>query len=217
MAGVNTSIQGATTSARGEVKLAGNTNAIAGTDTSLAMTPDDVRYVLDHRIGPIIAGADAKNTPHDNDVLGLADSEASNIIKKLSWSYVKSTLKTYIDAMTSTFTNKRISKRVTTITSSATPTINTDNCDYVEITELAENITNMSTNLSGTPTKGQTLWVNIACVGSSPSEDYDIEWGTSFEGSLLPVTINDTERMDVGFIWNNITSKWRCVAVNVEV
>src|SRR5215813_10564180 len=45
---------------------------------------------------------------------------------------------------TSTLTNKRITPRVTTITSSATPTINTDNCDAVTITALAAAITSMT-------------------------------------------------------------------------
>ena len=51
-------------------------------------------------------------------------------------------------AHTQTLTNKRITKRVTTITTHATPTINTDNCDVVTITALGEAITSMTTNLS---------------------------------------------------------------------
>jgi hypothetical protein len=39
-----------------------------------------------------IVAADAKTTPHDNDLLGLVDSEASNVLKKLSWANVKATL-----------------------------------------------------------------------------------------------------------------------------
>jgi hypothetical protein len=40
----------ASTSNKGVVKLAGNTKALAGTDTASAVTPDDLKYVLDHRI-----------------------------------------------------------------------------------------------------------------------------------------------------------------------
>lgn len=114
------------------------------------------------------------------------------------------------DADTQTLTNKRVTKRVGTTTSSATPTINTDNVDMYTITALAVAITSMTTNLSGTPTDGQTLW--IAITGTAARA---ITWGTSFEASTvaLPTTTVSTNRLDVGFVWNAATSKWRCVAV----
>src|SRR5690606_11168492 len=62
---------------------------------------------------------------------------------------------------TQTLTNKRVTPRITTISSSATPTINTDNCDCVTITALATNITSMTTNLSGTPVNFQMLKFRI--------------------------------------------------------
>lgn len=110
---------------------------------------------------------------------------------------------------TQTLTNKRITKRTGTTTSSATPTINTDNVDFYSITALAVNITDMSTNLTGTPIEGQTLW--IAITGTATRT---IAWGTSFEASTvaLPTTTVGTARLDVGFIWNSATSKWRCIA-----
>lgn len=114
------------------------------------------------------------------------------------------------DAATATLTNKRITKRVTSETSSATPTINTDNCDIHKITALATNITSMTTNLSGTPTDGQPLIIQITGTAART-----ITWGSSFESSTvtLPSTTVSTNRLDVGFLWNSATSKWRCVAV----
>lgn len=110
---------------------------------------------------------------------------------------------------TNTFTNKRVTKRVTTETSSATPTINTDNCDIHTVTALAVAITSMTTNLSGTPTDGQTLMIQITGTAARA-----ITWGASFEASTvaLPTTTVTTARLDVGFIWNTATSKWRCIA-----
>jgi hypothetical protein len=46
-----------------------------------------------------INSADAKTTPHNDDVVGLVDSEASNVLKKLSWTNIKATLKTYFDTL----------------------------------------------------------------------------------------------------------------------
>lgn len=51
------------------------------------------------RIGNLINSATEKTTPVDADMLGLMDSEASNILKKLSWSNVKAKLKTYFDSL----------------------------------------------------------------------------------------------------------------------
>jgi hypothetical protein len=112
---------------------------------------------------------------------------------------------------TNTLTNKRITARTGTTTSSATPTINTDNVDFYSITAQAVDITSFTTNLSGaTTTEGQTLW--IAITGTAARA---ITWGTSFEASTiaLPTTTVTTARLDVAFIWNSVTSKWRCVGV----
>ena len=49
--------------------------------------------------GALINGATAKTTPVDADFIGLMDSAASNILKKLSWLNVKATLKTYFDTL----------------------------------------------------------------------------------------------------------------------
>lgn len=110
---------------------------------------------------------------------------------------------------TNTLTNKRITKRTGTTTSSATPTINTDNVDFYSLTAQAADITSFTTNLSGTPTEGQTLW--IAITGTAARA---ITWGSSFEASTvaLPTTTVSTNRLDVGFVWNTVTSKWRCIA-----
>lgn len=111
---------------------------------------------------------------------------------------------------TSTLTNKRVTKRTGTTTSSATPTINTDNVDFYSLTAQTADITSFTTNLSGTPTEAQTLWIAITGTGARA-----ITWGSSFEASTvaLPTTTVSTNRLDVGFVWNTVTSKWRCVAV----
>jgi hydroxyethylthiazole kinase-like sugar kinase family protein len=92
---------------------------------------------------------------------------------------------------------------------SATPTINTNNYDIVVITGQTVAITSFTTNLTGTATNGQKLWIAITGTGSIA-----ITWGASFEASTvsLPTTTATTARLDVGFVWNATTSKWRCVA-----
>lgn len=112
---------------------------------------------------------------------------------------------------TNTLTNKRVTKRAPTVTQSATPTINTDNTDVAHITGLAQAITSMTTNLTGTPVEGDTLRIDITDNGTARA----ITWGTSFEASTvaLPTTTVISTRLDIGFFWNTVTSKWRVVAV----
>jgi len=93
-------------------------------------------------------------------------------------------------------------------TSSATPTINTDIIDYYELTAQGVDITSFTTNLTGTPVRGQKLWIDITGTGART-----ITWGASFEASTiaLPTTTVSTNKLSVGFIWNVATSKWRCI------
>lgn len=115
-------------------------------------------------------------------------------------------------ATTDTLTNKRLQSRTGTVASSATPTINTDNVDYFSITALAANITSFTTNLSGTPSTNDTLWIAITDNGTART----LSWGASFEASgtiSLPTTTVISTRLDVGFVWNEVTSKWRICAV----
>jgi hypothetical protein len=97
-----------------------------------------------------------------------------------------------------------------TTANSATPTLNTDNYDMLVITNQSATITSFTTNLTGTPVNGQKLWISITGTASVAITT----WGASFESSTvtLPTTTTSTNRLDVGFVWNVATSKWRCVA-----
>jgi hypothetical protein len=110
------------------------------------------------------------------------------------------------NSATVTMTNHRWAARAGNTTSSATPTINTDNVDYFEITAQAVDITSMTTNLTGTPSNDDVL--HIAITGTAARA---ITWGTKFEASTiaLPTTTVTTNRLDCVFSWNATTSKWR--------
>lgn len=113
------------------------------------------------------------------------------------------------NSSTDTLTNKRNTRRIGTTTSSATPTINTDNVDIYAITAQTEAITSFTTNLSGTPTGGDLLLIEITGTAARA-----ITWGASFEASTvaLPTTTVTTAMLSVLFKWNSATSKWRCLA-----
>jgi hypothetical protein len=77
------------------------------------------------------------------------------------------------------------------------------------ITGQSATITSFTTNLTGTPTSGQKLWISITGTVAVA-----LTFGASFEASTvaLPTTTVTTNRLDIGFVWNATTSKWRCVA-----
>ena len=137
------------------------------------------------------------------------------------WSLFKSTLKTYFDTLyavlstgvtltgTQTLTNKRIQKRPVTVTQHATPTINTDNGDIFNITGLAQAITSMTTNLSGTPVDGEMILIQITDNGTARA----IAWGASFASTVeasLPVTTVLGKRLRTYLMYNSATSDWEC-------
>lgn len=97
-----------------------------------------------------------------------------------------------------------------TVASSATPSINTDSAYIFSIADLATAVTSFTTNLTGTPVNGQRLWIFIVDNGTARA----LAWGAKFEASTvaLPTTTVISTRLDVGFIWNNASQTWRCIA-----
>lgn len=135
--------------------------------------------------------------------------EFTNSETGLTFTAVATRRQVVLDTATQTLTNKRISARLGSTTSSATPTINTDNVDIYSLTAQAVDITSFTTNLTGTPTHGQSLIIEITGTAARA-----ITWGASFEASTvaLPTTTVTTAMLTVGFKWNSTTSKWRCLA-----
>lgn len=112
---------------------------------------------------------------------------------------------------TVTVTNKRNTLRVSALSAnSATPALNTDNFDVLHITAQSAAITSFTTNFTGTPVDGDRLRISITGTGAVA-----LTWGLLFESSTqtLPTTTVSTARLDIGFLWNTETTKWRCVSV----
>lgn len=113
-----------------------------------------------------------------------------------------------------TVATSRVNPRTGTVTSSGTPTINTDNVDVFTITALAVAITSMTTNLSGTPVNGQKLIVRILDNGTARA----ITWGASFvaRGVALPTTTTANKYLRAGFEYNSTAAVWDCIATAEE-
>lgn len=83
---------------------------------------------------------------------------------------------------------------------------------YYDLTGINAAITSMTSSQSGTPARGDRLWISFTDDGTARA----ITWGANYEASgavSLPTTTVISTRLDVGFIWNTVTTKWRCIAV----
>jgi len=102
--------------------------------------------------------------------------------------------------------------RVGSTTSSATPTINTDNVDIYKLTAQTADITSFTTNLTGTPNDGDVLEIQITGTAARA-----ITWGASFVSSTvtLPLTTVTTATLTVILQYYTTSSygnnKWVCV------
>lgn len=108
-------------------------------------------------------------------------------------------------ATTDTLTNKRITVRIGTETSSATTTINADSYDQWNITALAA--ADAIAAPTGTPTDGQKLIIRIKDNGTARA----LTWNAIFRFSsdmAAPSTTVISKTLYVGFIYNAADSKW---------
>lgn len=114
---------------------------------------------------------------------------------------------------TMTLTNKRITPRVVAVTPAAEPAINIGNGDVFTITSQAAAITSMTTNLTGTPTSGQQIEIQILDDGTARA----ITWGASFaSAATLPTTTTISKWLYVKLEYSASRTKWICKGVTQE-
>lgn len=141
------------------------------------------------------ASGNADWTPGTSSLVGLGNVDNTSDATK--------------NAATVTLTNKRITKRVTTIASSATPTPDGDASDVFTVTALAAGAVFAAP--TGTPTGGQGLIIRIKDNGSSQTLGFNAIYRAGTDIALpTATTINKT--MYLGFIWNATDSKWDLVS-----
>jgi hypothetical protein len=95
-ASINTTTNQITLSATGDISTEAVQSIID--DIGNYFTSLNVNGAL-QEIGAVLYPTLSKTTPHDDDTMLIVDSQASNIFKKLSWTNIKATLKTYFDGL----------------------------------------------------------------------------------------------------------------------
>ncbi len=116
------------------------------------------------------------------------------------------------NSATATLTNKRITPRVTSTGSSATPTPNADTDDQYQLTALAA--TAAFAAPTGTPTDGQPLIIRIKDNGTARA----LSWNAIYRavGVTLPTTTVLSKTMYIGMRYNAADTKYDVLAVSVE-
>lgn len=166
-----------------------STNTAASVVNEIALFADTSGKVLKRASGSGIATINAG-------VLGAVTAPSGNIVGTT-------------DAQT--LSNKRVQPRSGSVSSSATPAINSDAVDTFQITSLATNITSMTSGLTGTPVIGQQLLISIKDNGSART----IAWGASYVSTgaaTLPSTTSAGSTHWVGLVWDG--SRWACLAAD---
>jgi hypothetical protein len=133
--------------------------------------------------------------------------------------------KSYSDSGTATITNKRITPRVSSLTSSSSGyiiSVQADLFDIVEFTSTASagaltfaNPTTSGTAGLGTLVNGEKLIYKIKSV-TAQTINATTGWGAQFQGSTdvpLPTVTSGNSKWDYfGFIYNSTDAKWQLVA-----
>jgi len=115
---------------------------------------------------------------------------------------------------TQTLTNKRITPRIGTTTSSATITPTADASDQYNVTALATTATFAIP--SGTPTNGQKLSIRILAPTTQTISWTTTAGGYRVIGTTLPLSAPAGKTIYVGCVYNSADSFWDVVAVATE-
>ena len=115
-------------------------------------------------------------------------------------------------AGTETLTNKRLTARVQSVTSSATVTPNADTDDLVIITAQAASL--VIANPTGTPTEGQALLIRIKDNGTARAISFGSEYRAI--GITLPTTTVLSKTMYLGCVRNVADTKWDVIGLSQE-
>ena len=113
---------------------------------------------------------------------------------------------------TQTLTNKRVTPRVTSISTGTTITPDSDSYDQYNVTALGTAA--VISTPSGSPTNGQKLIIRLRDNGTSRA----LTWSGAYRpiGTLLPTTTIATKTIYVGCVYNTEAGFWDAVAVAEE-
>jgi len=102
---------------------------------------------------------------------------------------------------------------VVNVTQSATPAIDTDTGSVFEIFNLAQAITSLTTNLTGTPVDGQQVCVAFSDNGTARAITYGAKWVN--QGATAPTTTIVGDTTYTWWVYSSALSAWVFQSANV--
>jgi hypothetical protein len=112
-----------------------------------------------------------------------------------------------------TFQNKRITKRIGSVGTGTTISIDTDNYDIFQVTALASGITGYT--ITGTPNHGDRLELEITDNGSTQALG-GWSWITPCGAVSLPGFTTPGKKMTFSLKYDSTYTTWVCLAVDVK-
>jgi hypothetical protein len=189
--------------------------AAAGDDTRFETVPND--YVTNAKLANManatVKGRNTAGTGDPEDVtMGQLKALLALVKSDVGLGNVDNTTDAVKNSATAVLTNKRITARVFSETSNATPTPASDSYDQHNITALA-----VAANFAaptGTPTDGQRLLVRIKDNGTARA----IAWNAIYRpiGNSIPTTTAPSKTIYVGYMYNSADARWDCTGVSQE-
>ena len=197
---------------------------------TVAGTVDGISFALNDRIVAVLDNASTSTYASNwlkldytdqvlsvNGSTGIIVLSTADIADSADKRYVTDAQETKIDNSatvtgTETLTNKRLTARVQSVTSSATVTPDSDTDDLVIITAQAASL--IIANPTGTPTEGQALLIRIKDNGTARAVSFGSEYRAI--GITLPTTTVLSKTMYLGCVRNVADTKWDVIGLSQE-
>ena len=118
-----------------------------------------------------------------------------------------------VTAQKGDYNGTQIANVVVAVTQSASPAIDTDNGNIFEIFNLAQAITSLTTNLTGTPVDGQQVCIAVSDNGTARGITYGAKWVN--QGGAAPTTTTVGAITYIWFIYSNVATAFIFQYANV--